>query len=118
MHTGDLKELTLTTNGSQLDRYSEALFNYGVKRVNVSLDTLNEKKKFKILTRLGDINKVISGIMKAKSVGLKVKINFVALKNVNDDELFFSNANLVQKKTNLTSLSKLCHLETLKVSKD
>ena len=87
LHTGDLKELTLTTNGSQLDRYSEALFNYGVKRVNVSLDTLNEKK-FKILTRLGDINKVISGIMKAKSVGLKVKINFVALKNVNDDELF------------------------------
>ena len=87
LQTGDLKELTLTTNGSQLARYSEALFKYGVRRVNVSLDTLNEKK-FKILTRLGDINKVISGILKAKSVGLKVKINFVALKNVNDDELF------------------------------
>ena len=82
-----LKELTLTTNGSQLDRYAQDLFDYGVRRVNVSLDTLNEKK-FKLLTRLGDINKVIKGIMKAKSVGLKVKINFVALKNINEDELF------------------------------
>ena len=87
LKNGSLKELTLTTNGSQLDRYAQDLFNYGVRRVNVSLDTLNEKK-FKLLTRLGDIDKVIKGIMKAKSVGLKVKINFVALKNVNEDELF------------------------------
>ena len=87
LENGGLKELTLTTNGSQLDRYAQDLFNSGVRRVNVSLDTLNEKK-FKLLTRLGDIDKVIKGIMQAKSVGLKVKINFVALKNVNEDELF------------------------------
>ncbi len=81
-----LDELTLTTNGSQLDRYANDLFNCGVKRINVSLDSL-DKKKFKTITRNGDFDKVIKGIMTAKSVGLKIKINTVALKGINDDEI-------------------------------
>ena len=84
---GHLKELTITTNGSQLERYAEQLFQFGVRRVNVSLDTLNAEK-FKILTRFGKLEKVVKGIMKAKEIGLKIKINFVALKKVNEVELF------------------------------
>ena len=64
-----LEELTLTTNGSQLDRYAQALFDSGVRRINISLDTL-DKNKFKNITRNGDFEKVISGIMAAKKVGL------------------------------------------------
>jgi len=82
-----LEELTLTTNGSQLDRYAQELFNTGVRRINISLDSLN-KNKFKKITRNGDFNKVIKGIMTAKKVGLKIKINTVALKGINDDEVF------------------------------
>jgi len=81
-----LDELTLTTNGSQLDRYAEDLRNVGIRRINISLDSLN-KKKFKSITRNGDFDKVIKGIMTAKKAGLKIKINTVALKGVNDDEI-------------------------------
>jgi len=81
-----LEELTLTTNGSQLDHYAKDLFDNGVRRINVSLDSL-EKKKFKKITRIGDLDKVINGIMVAKKVGLKIKINTVALKEINDNEI-------------------------------
>ena len=81
-----LEELTLTTNGSQLDRYAKDLFENGVRRINVSLDSL-EKNKFKKITRIGDLDKVINGIMVAKKAGLKIKINAVALKGINDNEI-------------------------------
>ena len=81
-----LEELTLTTNGSQLDRYAKDLFDNGVRRINVSLDSL-EKNKFKKITRIGDLDKVINGIMVAKKAGLKIKINTVALKGINDNEI-------------------------------
>ena len=81
-----LDELTLTTNGSQLDRYATDLFKSGVRRINISLDSLDENK-FKKITRIGDLNKVIKGIFAAKKAGLKIKINTVALKGVNDDEI-------------------------------
>ena len=81
-----LEELTLTTNGSQLDRYAKDLFENGVRRINVSLDSL-EKNKFKKITRIGDLDKVINGIMVAKKAGLKIKINTVALKGINDSEI-------------------------------
>jgi len=81
-----LEELTLTTNGSQLDRYAKDLFENGVRRINVSLDSL-EKNKFKKITRIGDLDKVINGIMVAKKAGLKIKINAVALKGINENEI-------------------------------
>ena len=81
-----LEELTLTTNGSQLDHYAKDLFKSGVRRINISLDSLN-KNKFKKITRNGDFDKVIKGIMTAKKAGLKIKINTVALKGINDDEV-------------------------------
>ena len=81
-----LDELTLTTNGSQLDKYAEDLFKSGVRRINISLDSLDESK-FKKITRIGNLNKVISGIFAAKKAGLKIKINTVALKGINDDEI-------------------------------
>ena len=81
-----LEELTLTTNGSQLDKYAKDLLSAGVRRINISLDSLN-KKKFKQITRNGDFDKVIRGIIAAKKAGLKIKINTVALKGVNDDEI-------------------------------
>ena len=81
-----LEELTLTTNGSQLTRYSKDLFDSGIRRINISLDSL-DKNKFKRITRIGDFDKVIQGIMVAKKAGLKIKINTVALKGVNDNEV-------------------------------
>ena len=81
-----LEELTLTTNGSQLARYAKDLFDNGVKRINVSLDSL-DKNKFKKITRIGDLDKVVKGIMAAKNAGLKIKINTVALKGINDNEI-------------------------------
>jgi len=81
-----LDELTLTTNGSQLDRYAKDLFDNGVRRINVSLDSL-EKNKFRKITRIGDLDKVINGIMAAKKAGLKIKINTVALKGINENEI-------------------------------
>jgi len=82
----EFEELTLTTNGSQLDRYAKDLLGAGVRRINISLDSLN-KNKFKKITRNGDFDKVIKGIMTAKKAGLKIKINTVALKGINDDEI-------------------------------
>ena len=81
-----LEELTVTTNGSQLERYAKDLFKNGVKRINISLDTL-DKNKFKLITRIGDFNKVIRGINAAKEAGMKIKINTVALKGINDNEI-------------------------------
>jgi len=81
-----LEELTITTNGSQLEKYAETLYKFGVRRINVSIDHLNPKMFHKI-TRWGDLEKVLRGIEKAKNVGLKIKINTVALKNFNEDHL-------------------------------
>ena len=81
-----LEELTITTNGSQLEKKAEELYDAGVRRLNVSLDHLNPDK-FKEITRWGDLNKVLNGLQKAKEVGLKIKINTVALKNFNEDHL-------------------------------
>jgi GTP 3',8-cyclase len=86
LESGALQELTLTTNGSQLARYAAELKGYGVERVNVSLDTL-DADKFRAITRWGDLDKVMAGIDAAQAAGIKVKINAVALKGVNDDEL-------------------------------
>jgi len=84
--TGALDELTLTTNGSQLPKYAGELAALGVKRINVSLDTL-DPEKFRAVTRWGELDKVLTGIDAAQSAGLRVKINAVALKGVNEDEL-------------------------------
>jgi cyclic pyranopterin phosphate synthase len=86
LRSGALDELTVTTNGSQLGRYASELADCGVRRVNVSLDTLNAAK-FHRITRWGDLPKVMAGIDAAQRAGLKVKINAVALKGVNEDEL-------------------------------
>ena len=83
---GHLDELTLTTNGSQLERNADALADCGVKRINVSLDTL-DASKFKEITRWGDFAQVMRGIDAADRAGLKIKINTVALRGVNEDEL-------------------------------
>jgi GTP 3',8-cyclase len=84
--TGALNELTLTTNGSQLSRFAGELRDCGVRRINVSLDTL-DPAKFKAITRWGDLDKVLDGIEAARAAGLAVKINAVALKNTNEDEI-------------------------------
>jgi cyclic pyranopterin phosphate synthase len=85
LESGALDELTLTTNGSQLQKYAQDLANVGVKRINVSLDTL-DPDKFRAITRWGDLRKVLDGIEAARAAGLAVKINAVALKGVNEDE--------------------------------
>lgn len=85
LELGALDELTLTTNGSQLQKYAGELFDLGVRRVNISLDTLNPER-FKAITRWGDYSQVMAGIDAAREAGLHVKINAVALKGVNDDE--------------------------------
>lgn len=84
---GLLDELTLTTNGSQLARFAVPLYASGVRRVNVSLDSLNAEK-FTNITRRGRLNQVLDGIAAAKTARLKVKINCVALRGVNDDEIY------------------------------
>jgi cyclic pyranopterin phosphate synthase len=84
--TGALEELTLTTNGSQLARFAEELRDCGVRRVNVSLDTL-DPEKFRAITRWGELAQVLDGIAAAERAGLAIKINAVALKNVNEDEI-------------------------------
>jgi cyclic pyranopterin phosphate synthase len=86
LERGALKELTLTTNGSQLQTYASELKASGINRINVSLDTLNADK-FRAITRWGDLNKVVAGIDAAQAAGLQVKINAVALKGVNEDEI-------------------------------
>ena len=85
--SGALKELTLTTNGSQLQKFADDLAAAGVKRVNISLDTLDEEK-FARITRWGRLKQVLTGIEAAQAAGIRVKINLVALKGVNDTELF------------------------------
>ncbi len=85
LKTGALEELTLTTNGSQLERYAGDLARLGVKRINVSVDTL-DAEKFRKITRWGDLAKVQAGIKAAQAAGLKVKLNAVALKGVNEFE--------------------------------
>ena len=85
--SGALKELTLTTNGSQLDRFADDLYAAGMRRINVSLDTLDEDK-FARVTRWGRLPQVLRGLDAAQRAGLRVKINAVALKGFNEDELF------------------------------
>lgn len=85
LKTGALQELTLTTNGSQLARHAEELYEAGVRRINVSLDSLNPQK-FEAITRWGTLNEVLEGIRIAQQTGMAVKINAVALKNFNEDE--------------------------------
>lgn len=87
LDSGDLEELTLTTNGSQLSRFAEPLVAAGVKRINISLDTIDEAK-FAEITRWGRLKQVMVGVDAALAAGLNVKINAVALKNFNEDELF------------------------------
>jgi len=84
--SGRLEELTLTTNGSQLTRYAGELADAGVRRINVSLDTL-DPDRFRALTRWGDLAKVLAGIEAAQAAGLEVKINAVALKDDNEHEI-------------------------------
>ncbi|MFG6568805.1 MULTISPECIES: GTP 3',8-cyclase MoaA [unclassified Sulfitobacter] len=86
LDSGKLKELTLTTNGSQLERFADDLYAAGVRRVNVSLDTLDEQK-FADITRWGRLPQVLRGIDAAQRAGLKIKINAVALKGFNEPEL-------------------------------
>ncbi|HEY0224320.1 MAG TPA: GTP 3',8-cyclase MoaA [Pseudolabrys sp.] len=86
LETGALKELTLTTNGSQLEKYAAELKGHGVERINVSLDTL-DADKFRAITRWGDFDRVMAGIDAAQAAGLRAKINTVALKGVNEDEI-------------------------------
>ena len=85
--SGDLHELTLTTNGSRLAQYAAELADCGVRRVNVSLDTL-DPDKFREITRRGDLPAVLAGLDAAQAHGLDVKLNVVALKGVNDAEIF------------------------------
>jgi GTP 3',8-cyclase len=85
LSSGRLDELTLTTNGSQLAKYAAELAAHGVRRINVSLDTL-DPDKFRVITRWGALDNVIAGIDAAQAAGLKIKINAVALKGVNEDE--------------------------------
>ncbi len=86
IESGALSELTLTTNGSQLANYAKALAEAGVRRLNVSLDTL-DPAKYKAITRWGDHAQTMAGIDAAQAAGLSVKINMVALKGVNEDEI-------------------------------
>ena len=87
LDSGALDELTLTTNGSQLEKFADQLFAAGVRRVNISLDTLDEKR-FSEITRWGRLPQVLRGIDAALTAGLRIKINTVALKGFNEDELF------------------------------
>lgn len=85
IETGALREMTLTTNGSQLDRFAAELAACGVKRINVSLDTL-DAEKFRAITRWGALPRVLAGIDAAQAAGLRIKINCVALRGINEDE--------------------------------
>jgi len=81
-----LDELTLTTNGTQLERHARMLFDAGIRRINVSLDS-RDRERFRHITRLGDLGQVLGGIEAAVEAGLKIKINMVALKSLNEDEI-------------------------------
>ena len=84
--SGALRELTMTTNGTQLARFASELRDCGIRRINVSLDTL-DPVKFKSITRWGELDKVKAGIEAARAAGIGVKINAVALKNLNEEEI-------------------------------
>lgn len=86
LKTGALDELTLTTNGTQLAKFADQLVNAGVKRINVSLDTLNPDT-FREITRWGDLDKVLAGIEAAKQAGLAIKINTVAMRDANEHDI-------------------------------
>ena len=86
LQTGALRELTMTTNGTQLARFASELRDCGIRRINVSLDTL-DPQKFRAITRWGDLDKVLAGVEAARAAGLAVKINAVALKNLNEEEI-------------------------------
>ncbi len=86
LETGALEELTLTTNGSQLEKYAVDLYGAGVRRINVSLDTL-DPIKFRAVTRWGDLATVLRGVDAAEAAGISVKFNAVALKGINEDEI-------------------------------
>ncbi|MGH6861962.1 MAG: GTP 3',8-cyclase MoaA [Phyllobacterium sp.] len=86
LRSGALEELTLTTNGSQLSRFAHELADHGVRRINVSLDTL-DPDKFRAITRRGDLNRVMAGIDAAQAAGIRIKLNAVALKGFNDREI-------------------------------
>ena len=86
LQSGALEELTLTTNGSQLAKHAEELYDCGVRRINVSLDTM-DPDKFKTITRWGDFSRVMQGIEAAQKAGLKIKLNAVALKDFNEHEI-------------------------------
>ena len=86
LKSGAMEELTLTTNGSQLSKYADELVRHGVRRINVSVDTL-DAAKFKAITRWGELAKVKEGIAAAQKAGLAIKINAVALKGVNEFEI-------------------------------
>lgn len=85
LKTGKLEELTLTTNGSQLEKFAGELASHGIKRLNVSIDTL-DKEKFSQITRGGKLDQVKRGLLAANDAGLNIKINTVALKNFNEDQ--------------------------------
>jgi cyclic pyranopterin phosphate synthase len=86
LRSGALEELTLTTNGSRLAEFAAPLARFGVKRVNVSIDTL-DPDKFTEITRRGKLDKVLEGVFAAREAGLKVKVNTVALRGVNEQEM-------------------------------
>ena len=86
LKSGALEELALTTNGSQLTKYASELAAHGVRRINVSVDT-PDAARFKQITRWGDLAKVKEGIRAAQAAGLAIKINAVALKGVNEEEI-------------------------------
>jgi GTP 3',8-cyclase len=81
-----LDELTMTTNGTQLERFASHLFQAGIRRINVSLDSL-DPDRFRHITRRGDLSRVLAGIAAAKESGLAIKINMVALAGLNEDEI-------------------------------
>jgi cyclic pyranopterin phosphate synthase len=86
LESGALDELTLTTNGSQLEKHATDLYSAGVRRINVSLDTL-DPEKFRTITRWGDLSTVLRGVDAAAAAGIQVKFNAVALKGINEDEI-------------------------------
>ena len=106
LKTGALEELTLTTNGSQLAKYAKELAQHGVKRINVSVDTLDDKK-FREITRWGELPKVLDGIKAAQEAGIHVKINAVALKGVNEHEIPSMVRWCHEQKTDLTLIETM-----------
>jgi cyclic pyranopterin phosphate synthase len=101
LDSGALRELTLTTNGSQLAKYAQDLAQAGVKRINVSLDTLDDDKFAKV-TRWGRLRQVLKGIDAAQKAGMRVKLNAVAVKGFNEDELFSMTEWCAQRDMDLT----------------